>query len=607
LIPTNALSGITYARLNLYRRGLWIPSFNDTTGDLLAAGSGYVFVRDYGYITVRPPVRYLYRTHKPITLNFYNNTKNFSAIAVTCGLVWKFIILVGYYANEVDLYSRIPQADFYGSVLYFVWTSFWYLPSYTLLLILVAISFNARSIRLSYILLSLLLLAYSCTLLDYQALNPTPLPFCRGESWNTLLTNSVNKYHPFIFYSTISGALAIYWCIGVTPTHTKLSVFTGLADGYAFSQTKLSHIVFTLFLGSWWAAQEGSWGGWWNWDPSEVFGLVVMIFFTQVIHRHALKHTRYILQLVVQILLITILILYLFIQLNFDLVSHNFGTKADQFVDSYQLLLLLLISTTLLLGYRLGSLVMGCVRSNTQLFLGLRTLRSRVLFTCILLVSTGLSFTDLLNNFSWSIVGTNLVNLPDLSAHYATVSILTLTTLLYKPSLLTLAPTCFITALTHTLPHTVLIRSAKSWVAFNHTLITYVLLVACFSTNQVSTIWCQVADNSQTFLLETLSALGKTYIVLSAYVVEVGYTQSWSNQLSGYGWNVFKDGSVPLVHTFSHPLGANGQAQGMLSASTEHLHSVQVTDPLITGLCGTVLLILVSIVTLATSKPLITC
>ena len=102
-----------------------------------------------------------------------------------------------------------------------------------------------------------------------------------------------------------------------------------------------------------------------------------MIFFTQVIHRHALKHTRYILQLVVQILLITILILYLFIQLNFDLVSHNFGTKADQFVDSYQLLLLLLISTTLLLGYRLGSLVMGCIRGNTQLFLGLRTLRSR--------------------------------------------------------------------------------------------------------------------------------------------------------------------------------------------------------------------------------------
>jgi cytochrome c biogenesis factor len=43
-------------------------------------------------------------------------------------------------------------------------------------------------------------------------------------------------------------------------------------------------IIITLFMGSWWALQEGSWGGWWNWDPSEVFGLLFLLAYLYLIH-----------------------------------------------------------------------------------------------------------------------------------------------------------------------------------------------------------------------------------------------------------------------------------------------------------------------------------
>ena len=187
-----------------------------------------------------------------------------------------------------------------------------------------------------------------------------------------------------------------------------------------------------------------------------------MIFFTQVIHRHALKHARYALKSVVQLSLNIILILYLFIQLNFDLVSHNFGTKTDQFVDSYQLLLVLLTTTALVWGYKFITLVMTRGWGKVSLFLNTKSLLIRVIFTTILLISTGLSFSDLFNNFSWSVVGTNLINLPNFSAYYATVSTLALILLLYKPSLPVSISSGLLTTITYTLPYMLLIKAPRS-------------------------------------------------------------------------------------------------------------------------------------------------
>ena len=564
-----------------------------------------ILIRKYYLITVRPLSRHFQNFHSSITLNFYNNIKNLSAILVLCGLLWKFIASTSYYINEMDVYSRAPQSDFYTSVLYFMWTSFWYLPSCILLLILVSVWLRTSSVQLMQLVFATLLLVYSSTLIDYQILNPTCLSLYRGESWNTLLTNSVNKYHPFIFYSTISGVILTYWVITTTTKHTQLIVISNFTNLHNLSQDKLVYIIFTLFLGSWWAAQEGSWGGWWNWDPSEVFGLVVMIFFTQMIHRHRLKYTHYTLWLTIKSFLFTILVLYLFIQLNFDLVSHNFGTKTNQFIDSYQFLLLLLILIVGLWVTQLSTLCTSSALNKVPMLINIQALQSRTILTLILLVVTGLSFTDLLNNFSWSISGTNLLNLPNLSTHYATISVLTLCLLIYKPSITTLPTVYTLSTWFYILPYYILTRVPKSWTSFNHVLITVILWITYFTLNQASTTWFYVTENTQTSFITTLSDLCTTYVSLSNYVIETGHLQSWSNQVTGYGWNIFKDGSVPIVHTFSHPLGSNGQAQGMLSTGSEYTHSTHIIDLFSIYLPYILIVLFVNALTLLTSKPII--
>jgi hypothetical protein len=82
-----------------------------------------------------------------------------------------------------------------------------------------------------------------------------------------------------------------------------------------------------LALGSWWAFQEGTWGGWWNWDSSEVFGLEFFLLILYVTHTYWKSSDLLAWSISISCQFLAVLITYFFIQLNFDLVSHNFGVK----------------------------------------------------------------------------------------------------------------------------------------------------------------------------------------------------------------------------------------------------------------------------------------
>ncbi len=94
-----------------------------------------------------------------------------------------------------------------------------------------------------------------------------------------------------------------------------------------------------LFLGSYWALQEGTWGGWWDWDPSEVFGL--LFFIIPLTISHSLLVNKNLFKIIIKLTTSTFIILltYFLIQLNFDLVSHNFGTKFFYFFNNNLFLL----------------------------------------------------------------------------------------------------------------------------------------------------------------------------------------------------------------------------------------------------------------------------
>jgi hypothetical protein len=88
--------------------------------------------------------------------------------------------------------------------------------------------------------------------------------------------------------------------------------------------------ILSLVLGSWWALQEGSWGGWWNWDPSEVFGLIIFSYLLFSRHFFLNNLNIYFFTLNSFLYLLIVLILYFFLQLNFNLISHNFGINLTQ-------------------------------------------------------------------------------------------------------------------------------------------------------------------------------------------------------------------------------------------------------------------------------------
>ena len=129
-----------------------------------------------------------------------------------------------------------------------------------------------------------------------------------SENFNNLLINSINKYHPlllyisiFVFYFTI---LLFYYFLK-KPNYVlflKIQIFIKF-----FIQNYIKYIIFSLFLGSFWALQEGSWGGWWNWDPSEVLGLLILFFYIYFFH----KKYNFLNYILYSIIRIYILFLYL--------------------------------------------------------------------------------------------------------------------------------------------------------------------------------------------------------------------------------------------------------------------------------------------------------
>jgi cytochrome c biogenesis factor len=179
------------------------------------------------------------------------------------------------------------------------------------------------------------LLAHELTTYDYWYY-VLYLRYINFELTNPLLLNSINKFHPLLLY------LSLLWVTIYSFQNTQTQTITYCKYSYKemYVNTSLFVLILTMFLGSWWAIQEGSWGGWWNWDPSEVFGLLLIVNYLLLIHskKNLRVKKRYALFLIM--LSLGTLLSYLLIQLNFDLVSHNFGTRTSAFTNLAEFFLL---------------------------------------------------------------------------------------------------------------------------------------------------------------------------------------------------------------------------------------------------------------------------
>lgn len=330
-----------------------------------------------------------------------------------------FFCYGNYNLNWYDIFSRVLSNEFYINLYYFLWTSFWYIP----LLILLIITWQfINSVYIKHILIIVfLVLLLINTITDihmYWTLNTNPyfLP-TKSEHYNNLLLNSINKFHPGILYWT-SLLIITYWLSFNLYYISSLSRFylnyTEIPTLPNFIWSSLILLV-TLGLGGWWALQEGSWGGWWNWDPSEVFGL--LIFFFYLVHIHRKTGKQHYLNTWYHNVLICLLLLqvYFFTQLNFDLVSHNFGTKIDNFIDNTNLYTIIVLTSFLYIT-RITYMKQGVSKLllSTQTYFSYQPLELIKLYVLIIsflfIYELTYSLIPLFNDFLWKLLNINIAN-----------------------------------------------------------------------------------------------------------------------------------------------------------------------------------------------------
>lgn len=148
--------------------------------------------------------------------------------------------------------------------------------------------------------------------------------------FNNLLSNPLNKYHPVLFFSSY---IFFYNINLYTNYFTNFRNFNNARKyqytNYLNLSTKVNIywlvISFSLYLGSWWAIQEGSWGGWWNWDASEVFGLIILTLLLVLFHLKLTPNFLLTWLLNTYYFSLVIMFVYTILQMSYSLVSHNFG------------------------------------------------------------------------------------------------------------------------------------------------------------------------------------------------------------------------------------------------------------------------------------------
>lgn len=316
-----------------------------------------------------------------------------------------------------DLNGRLNIHDPYVSLYSFWWTSSIYLSSFLWLIITgVVLGFTSRSV--TYLTTTLSIIGLLLTeIYDFIILNKgwgQSNYVCDGL--NNLLLNTLNHYHPFILYSSFAVLTVVFLMGKAQEFYVKSYSYTLYENSnQTLSRTSLVISVIALLLGSWWAAQEGTWGGWWNWDTSEVLGWLISLYTLVLVHslggcKNALT-TRY----KKLVLWKGIVSLYLLVQISFELTAHNFGIKFFYFFNSNLFLLESLSYISILIVYSLNMMLHYNNPIWTWLKISIQHKRESYLFQSfirwLLVMSTSaiiiLSSKPLLSYLTWTFMTIN--------------------------------------------------------------------------------------------------------------------------------------------------------------------------------------------------------
>jgi len=482
------------------------------------------------------------------------------------------------FSNTTDFSSRAFCNDFLLNSWYVLWTSFWYIPLFILTLLVIFLyhvleSSNNQTIILVLFFTSLAMQSYQNLNLNIYYLDLS------GENFNILLSNSINKFHPALFYGSLM-AIVLYKLSGLSKVTLNFSLPHSSKVTTHYTMLTNPLVIFTLSLGSWWALQEGSWGGWWNWDASEVFGLLVMLIYLNSSHRVHAKLFQTLNSTYLHVMWVITALMYVFIQFNFDLVSHNFGTRSDQFIDTSYNFLTLIFGTLVLIHvvYSLGSkqyLTYLLTRGGVQFGVSIKW---QVVVYAVTVYIIFLSFNTLLNDFFWKIIQINVLNSTPLVVYFSYMTLAILLIKGYRPHLyLSFVPALSLCSSTG--------LWLIAWLSLSLTLnslfhigVLVLILDTCTEHNHTLSFWEYLHQNVAATFDQYVSDLSNTQLSLNNFFVEVSNVNMINGLVNENTYNILWASSSTENHSFGHTFSSWLFEQVLYSGTNLVPYAIRVVD-----------------------------
>jgi cytochrome c biogenesis factor len=158
---------------------------------------------------------------------------------------------------------------------------------------------------------------------------------CNIYDLNTNLINGFFLIHPlliYIFYVLLLLLFLLTLLNMLDLNYRNNIIYAKLLYVCIYTKniaTVLYLIILVIFLGSWWAYQELSWGTWWNWDPIEIINLLYLLSMLTIQHKSLSYFIKSFYKIFYKIFFLTLL---LFIVVRYSLVQsiHNFLNVTTQ-------------------------------------------------------------------------------------------------------------------------------------------------------------------------------------------------------------------------------------------------------------------------------------
>ena len=312
-----------------------------------------------------------------------------------------------------------------------------------------------------------------------------------------------------------------------------------------------------LSLGGVWAFQEASWGGFWNWDSSETFGALFLLSLVYLIHTKTTFNNWHLVSYYLLWSTFSLTITYCFIQMNFELTSHNFGTKFFHFFNHnvfYEevIVILSIYMVCIVIRYLwLTSLIHNLISFTLKLKNLKPFMNWGVLWLIVIASFIVYSFNPLVNYFTHTTLGIDILNWNPKLFELVTTFIIVFSFLFIKASHRTMFTDVVIVSTLTNLPtyFALAIPFRWKWSQILHVLLLYIFILNLTSYFTTHMLWLLKTHTCLTYLASNTLSTGFFIWSCDAMFIEKASALISNNSVIDY-WTLLFKFNKPKVNAF---------------------------------------------------------